>query len=196
MSVNVEWWVYSKWVGFSNCSFMMISGVFYYKIPLITSLCVTRFQMRKFGTLKCAETLKNKNFGAGDAGNFWRSGSYPKWLRTLFNDDVSGGINNATDWIFPNTPVLNTLGCMFSVLLSRTNKMFHHGCTNSFITQRNHFVRTQIQGCMTIYSAIYAHFSSKIIEISPKTAENTRIYPYFGPNAIYAHRYICPYIPV
>ena len=57
------------------------------------------------------------------------------WGRSLMMIS-QGDIKNATDWFFPNsTPVLNTLGCMFSVLLSRTNKMVHHCCINSFIPQ-------------------------------------------------------------
>ena len=43
---------------------------------------------------------------------------------------------------------------------------------------------------------LYTHFCPKILEISPKTAENTRISPDFDPNGIYTHRYIYPSSPV
>ena len=49
---------------------------------------------------------------------------------------------------------------------------------------------------MGIYTGIYTHFCPKILEISPKTAENTRISPDFDPNGIYTHRYIYPSSPV
>ena len=41
---------------------------------------------------------------------------------------------------------------------------------------------------MGIYTGIYTHFCPKILEISPKTAENTRISPDFDPNGIWEHR--------